>query len=84
MAERAWLSLTLSAGTADVVCGQKSDAIIYLKTSIARYGREIEELQQRMSDGVGSLTERVQLKLQHEQFAALIEDAARLLSQLGG
>lgn len=61
---------------------QQSDAIAFLKTSIARYGEQMDELQRRLADGAGNLTERAQLKMQQEQIAALIEDAARLLSQI--
>lgn len=60
----------------------QSDAIAFLKTSIASYGEQMDELQRRLSDGAGNLTERAQLKMQQEQIAALIEDAARLLSQI--
>lgn len=64
--------------------GDKSDAIVFLKSSIARYGEQLDELQRRISENAGNLAERMQAKLQHEQVIGLIEDAARLLSQLGG
>lgn len=60
----------------------QSDAIAFLRTSIASYGEQMDELQRRLSDGAGNLTGRAQLKMQQEQIAALIEDAARLLSQI--
>lgn len=66
------------------MCGDKSDAVIFLKSSIARYGEQVDELQRKLSDGAANLAERMQLKLQQAEFTALIEDAARLLSQLGG
>jgi len=60
----------------------KSDAVDYLKSSIARYGEQMDELQRRLAEGAGNLAERTQLKIQQEQIAALIEDAAKLLSQI--
>jgi hypothetical protein len=66
------------------MCGDKSDAVIFLKSSMARYSEQLDELQRKMSDSAGNLAERVQIKLQQAEFTALIEDAARLLSQLGG
>lgn len=66
------------------MCGDKSDAITFLKSSIARYGEQLDELQRRLSDSAVNLAERMQARLQHEEVAGLIEDAARLLSQLGG
>ena len=66
------------------MCGDKSDAIIFLKSSIARYSEQLDELQRRIADAAVSLGERMQAKLQYGQVAGLIEDAARLLSQLGG
>jgi hypothetical protein len=66
------------------MCGDKSDAVTFLKSSIDRYGEELDALQRRMSESAGNLAERVQLKMQQAEFTALIEDAARLLSQLGG
>jgi outer membrane protein TolC len=64
--------------------GDKSEAINFLKSSIASYSEQLDELQRRLSDGAGNLAERMQAKLQYEQVAGLIEDAARLLAQLGG
>ena len=66
------------------MCGDKSEAINFLKSSIARYSEQLDELQHRMADSAGNLAERVQAKLQQEQVVGLIEDAARLLSQLSG
>jgi hypothetical protein len=62
----------------------KADAIMFLKSSIARYGEQLDELQRRLAESAGGLVERTQLKLQQEQTIALIEDAMRLLSQIGG
>lgn len=61
---------------------QQSDAIAYLKTSIARYGEQMAELQRKLADGAGNLAERAQIRMQQEQIAALMEDAAKLLSQI--
>lgn len=66
------------------MCGDKSDAVIFLKSSIARYGEQMDELQRRMAESAGNLAERVQMKMQQAEFSALIEDAVTLLSQLGG
>ncbi len=61
---------------------QQSDAIVYLKASIARYNEQMAELQRRLAEGAGSLAERAQMKMQQEQIAALMEDATRLLTQI--
>jgi outer membrane protein TolC len=66
------------------MCGDKSDAVVFLKSSIQSYSEQLDELQQRLSESAGSIVERVQARLQYEQVSGLIEDAARLLSQLGG
>jgi hypothetical protein len=60
----------------------QSDAIAFLKSSIARYDEQMVELKRRLADGSANLVERTSLKLQQEQLAALIEDATRLLSQI--
>lgn len=60
----------------------KTDAIAFLKSSISGYGEQLDSLQRKLSEGAGNLAERAQLKLQQEQVSALIEDAAKLLSQI--
>lgn len=60
----------------------KSDTIAFLKSSIGRYGEQLEALQQKLAEGAGSMAERAQLQLQQEQIASLIEDTARFLSVL--
>jgi outer membrane protein TolC len=62
----------------------KGDAIDFLKSSVARYGEQLDDLQRRLSDGAGNLVEQTRVRIQHEQVAGLLEDAARLLSQLSG
>ena len=64
--------------------GVKSDAIAFLKSSIARYGEQMDEMQRRLSEGAGNLVETTKVRIQHEQVAGLLEDAARLLAQLTG
>ncbi len=53
----------------------KSDAIQFLKSSIARYRHELDSLPQRDGDPAAFGDHRRQLK-------ALIDDASRLLAQL--
>ena len=64
--------------------GDKTDAIIFLKSSIARYGEQLDQLQRQLSGDACSLAERMQAKMQQEHVMGLIEDAMRLLAQLGG
>jgi hypothetical protein len=61
---------------------KKSDAIQFLKSSIARYRHQLDGLSPRGSgDGVEVL-ERATTREERDQLNALIADATRLLSQL--
>ena len=67
-----------------MMAGNRSDAIDFLKSSIAHYSEQLETMQAQLSAGAGSLAERMQLRLEQEHVVELLRDAARLLAQLGG
>ena len=65
------------------MCGDKSDAVNFLKSSIARYGEQLDELQRQLSDSaLATLPSGCRRSCSTSQVSGLIEDAARLLSQL--
>lgn len=61
----------------------KAEAIQYLKATIAAYRSQLEGLQRRVADPSAKVTELARINMQRDQLTGLIDDASKLLSQLG-